>query len=399
MKNYMVYYTGIFLLLFLTSQYVVGEATNPNRIILDSAETESIFRTEPFLQNPTEEGITISWFTNTKSHGWVEFGTTKELGERAIADIGGQAVANVKHHKVRLENLHPGTKYFYRICSREVLQYDPYKKDFGEIEHSKTFSFILPEKDKEDFTALIFNDLHKKQRALKVLMDQVADIDYDFVFYNGDCLDDPMTQDEALDFISYSNQQVNAAEKPFFYLRGNHEIRGAFSVGLNKIIDYVGGQTFGAFNWGDTRFVMLDCGEDKPDDHWVYYGLNNFDKLRKDQKDFLEKERKNKDFVKASKRVLIHHIPIYGLRKDSYSPCTKLWSDELNQSKISLALNGHTHRFAYHKANKEKHRYPIVIGGGYKNTDATVMVLSKKGDVLNLRVIAYNGQILLNENF
>ena len=66
-----------------------------------------------------------------------------------------------------------------------------------------------------------------------------------------------------------------------------HEIRNAYSIGLRDHYDYVGDRTYGSFNWGDTRIVMLDCGEDKPDDHWVYYGLNDFTQLRNEQVDFL----------------------------------------------------------------------------------------------------------------
>ena len=33
----------------------------------------------------------------------------------------------------------------------------------------------------------------------------------------------------------------------------------------------MGDKTFCAFNWGDTRFVVLDCGEVNTDEHWVYY--------------------------------------------------------------------------------------------------------------------------------
>lgn len=364
----------------------------------DSIQFESIYRTNPFLQNPIN-GMTISWFTHVPTHGWIEFGTTKELGQKVETNIGGQVVANVKHHKVRLTNLQPGKTYFYRAGSREVLNYHAYKKEFGETEYSKIYSFKLPDIKSQDFTAIIFNDLHKRGRTLHTLMQQLGDIDYDFVVYNGDCIDDPVKEEHAVGFISYSNEQVNAAEKPVFYLRGNHEIRGAFSVGLNDILDYVGGNTYSAFNWGDTRFVLLDCGEDKPDSHPVYGGLNNFEELRHSQLEFLENERKNIAFTKAAKRVIIHHIPLYGLRKDSYQPCTELWSDVLNKSNISVAINGHTHRFAYHKTNKKGNNYPVVIGGGYKESDATVMVLSKKKDVLNLMVLSYNGKVLLNENF
>ena len=72
-------------------------------------------------------------------------------------------MANVKHHKVRLDDLIPGTTYYYRVCSREVLLYRAYKKEFGETEYSKTYSFTLPDEASEDFTAVIFNDLHKKR--------------------------------------------------------------------------------------------------------------------------------------------------------------------------------------------------------------------------------------------
>ena len=57
---------------------------------------------------------------------------------------------------------------------------------------------------------------------------------------------------------------------------------------------------------------MLDCGEDKPDTHWVYYGLNDFSDLRKAQAGFLKEELASRAFKKASKRVLIHHVPSLG---------------------------------------------------------------------------------------
>lgn len=57
---------------------------------------------------------------------------------------------------------------------------------------------------------------------------------------------------------------------------------------------------------------MLDCGEDKTDDHWVYYDLNDFTQLRNEQVGFLKKELAAKEFKKAKKRILLHHIPLYG---------------------------------------------------------------------------------------
>lgn len=119
--------------------------------------------------------------------------------------------------------------------------------------------------------------------------------------FNGDCIDDPESEKEALKHLAIQCETVGVDKVPVIYLRGNHEIRGAYSLGLRDLLDYIGDKTYGAFTWGDTRFVMLDCGEDKPDDTWVYYGLNDFTQLRNDQQWFLSEELNGKPFKKAKK--------------------------------------------------------------------------------------------------
>ncbi len=381
--------------MFVQTGFAISQSKTPiSSNEEDETGSQKIFRTEAFLQNPIGGGITISWFTNVPTHGWVEFGLDTKLGNKKETRIAGQVVANVKHHKIRIDGLVPGETYHYKIASREVLAYEPYNKTFGETEFSKVHEFTLPDNESTDFTALIFNDLHKKEQTLKGLLEQVLDIDYDFVVYNGDCIDDPKDEDHALTFLKYSNEQVMATEKPVFYIRGNHEIRGAYSVGLNHLFDYVGGKTYGAFNWGDTRFIFLDCGEDKPDSTPVYGGLNSFEQLRNDQLDFLNEETKTKAFKKASKRVLIHHIPLFSADKKRYLPCNELWGDILNQSNISVAINGHTHRFAHLPSGTMGNDYPVIVGGGHKAEGATVMVLKKVGESLRLKVIGMEGNIL-----
>ena len=157
-------------------------------------------------------------------------------------------------------------------------------------------------------------------------------------------------------------------------MRGNHEIRNAYSIGLRDHYDYVGNKTFG-FNWGDTRIVMLDCGEDKPDDHWVYYGLNDFTRLRNEQVDFLKKELASKEF-KSRKRILIHHIPLYG--NDYKNLCEDLWKPLLKKAPFNVSLNAHTHEYAYHPKGKLDNNFPVIVGGGYDMDSATVMVIEKR---------------------
>ena len=200
-------------------------------------------------------------------------------------------------------------------------------------------------------------------------------------------------EEEVVEAFSFYQGQVRAEEKPVFYLRGNHEIRNAYSLHLRRLLYYMGDKTYGAFNWGDTRFVLLDCGEDKTDEHWVYYGLNDFSGFRDEQTEFLRRELHSKAFRQAGKKVLVHHIPLWGNETD-YTPCRELWGDLLKKNPVDVSLNAHTHVYAYHPAGSLGNPCPIVVGGGYELDEATVMMLTRKGDMLKLKVLDTKGHIL-----
>lgn len=357
------------------------------------AREEDIFRTKPYLQNPTDNGITVSWFTHVPVHSWVEYGLDGKLDKRMELYVDGQMICNNKHHKIRLTNLEPGKTYSYRVCSRQITLYQAYKKIFGETARSEVYTFTMPSADTEDFTAIILNDIHKNNKLMDMYGDLLAGMDYDMVFLNGDCIDDPRNEHEAIGFLSYINEKVGAERTPVFYMRGNHEIRNAYSIQLRDLMDYVGDKTYGAFNWGDTRFVMLDCGEDKPDSTWVYYGLNDFEGLRHDQVGFLRKELAGRSFKKANRRVLIHHIPLYGMRAGSYNPCLELWGGLLAKAPFDVCLNAHTHKHAYHPKGTVDNNFPIVVGGGNRPETAVMMVLRKTGkEKMTLSVLTPTGE-------
>lgn len=367
----------------------------PILVELRTAEKENkIFRTKPYLQNPVGNGITVMWETTVPAYCWVEYGTDTTQLKRARTIVDGQVVCNNKLHKIRVNDLQPGQKYYYRVCSQEMLLYQAYKKVFGNTAQSSFSEFTLPEMDADSFTAVVFNDLHQHTKTFRALCKQIQNVDYDFVVFNGDCVDDPVDHEQATTFISELTEGVRGDRIPTFFMRGNHEIRNAYSIGLRDHYDYVGDKTYGSFNWGDTRIVMLDCGEDKLDSHWVYYGLNDFTQLRNEQVDFLKKELSVKEFKKAKKRVLIHHIPLYG--NDGVNLCADLWTKLLEKAPFNVSLNAHTHKYAYHPKGELGNNYPVIIGGGYKLDSATVMILEKKKDELRIKVLNVKGDVLLD---
>lgn len=367
----------------------------PILVELRTAEkADKIFRMKPYLQNPVGNGITVMWETTVPAYCWVEYGTDTTQLKRARTIVDGQVVCNNYLHKIRIDGLQPGQRYYYRVCSQEILLYQAYKKVFGNTAQSAFSEFILPATDTDSFTAVVFNDLHQHTQTFRALCQQIKNVNYDFVVFNGDCVDDPVDHNQATSFISELTEGVCGDRIPTFFMRGNHEIRNAYSIGLRDHYDYVGDRTYGSFNWGDTRIVMLDCGEDKPDDHWVYYGLNDFTQLRNEQVDFLKRELSSKEFKKAEKRVLIHHIPLYG--NDGKNLCANLWTKLLEKAPFNISLNAHTHKYAYHPKGELGNNYPVIIGGGYKMDGATVMILEKKKDELRVKVLNAKGKILLD---
>ena len=351
-----------------------------------------LFRTKPYLQNPVNNGMTIVWETTIPAYSWVEYGIdTLNLKQKRLI-IDGQAEFNESIHKIRLEGLTSGQTYYYRVCSQEILQYKAYSKKFGHTSKSEFYSFTMPDAGSDSFTAIIFNDLHQRSDVFQTLLKQVEKVDYDFVVFNGDCIDDPANHDQATRFVSLLTEAVHGDRTPTLFIRGNHEIRNAYSIGLRKHFDYVGGKTYGAFNWGDTRIVMLDCGEDKTDDHREYSGLNDFTQLRQEQVSFLEQELKSKDFKKADKRILIHHIPLYGC----HNLCKELWEPLLRKAPFHVSINAHTHKFTHHPKGALGNNYPVVIGGGNKVENATVMILKKQKGELSIKVLNAEGNVLLD---
>ncbi|TGY07671.1 endonuclease [Bacteroides acidifaciens] len=373
----------------------VASDHRPILVELRTAEkANKIFRTKPYLQNPVGNGITVMWETTVPAYCWVEYGTDTTQLKRARTIVDGQVVCNNYLHKIRIDGLQPGQKYYYRVCSQEMLLYQAYKKVFGNTAQSSFSEFTLPATDTDSFTAVVFNDLHQHTKTFRALCKQIQNVDYDFVVFNGDCVDDPVDHNQATAFISELTEGVHGDRIPTFFMRGNHEIRNAYSIGLRDHYDYVGDKTYGSFNWGDTRIVMLDCGEDKLDSHWVYYGLNDFTQLRNEQVDFLKKELSAKEFKKAKKRILIHHIPLYG--NDGVNLCADLWTNLLEKAPFNVSLNAHTHKYAFHPKGELGNNYPVVIGGGYKMDGATVMILEKKKNDLKIKVLNVKGEILLD---
>ena len=185
----------------------------------------------------------------------------------------------------------------------------------------------------------------------------------DMVFYTGDMLN--WIGDEERIFKGLIDVSVDRFAKtlPFILTRGNHETRGPNARELFSYFPHSSGKYYYAFSQGEVRFVVLDCGEDKPDTHPVYAGLVDFDSYRSEQAQWLKKEVEGDEFKNARYRIVLTHIPPYTGRGHGGQDLTAKWGPVLNEADIDLVISGHTHRFAVMEPREDLNKLPVLILG------------------------------------
>ena len=352
-------------------------------------KAEELMTSKPYLQDPKPTQMTVMFQTTAPAHCWVEYGTDKSNLTKKRALLDGQEVCFDIENRITLDGLQPGKQYYYRVCVVDLLMKHAYEFHTGDTLRTPFYQFRTPEEKGTDFTCVVFNDLHANQTTYDFLRDtlQQVGIKPDFVVFNGDCLPEPYDREHAMRMIHNLADPINGAETPIFFIRGNHEIRNYYSAGMHRLIGYPNDKTYGGISWGDTRFMVLDCGEDKADDHREYAGFNDFTQLRAEETDFIKKELKNPAFKKAKRRILIGHIPVFG-NDDKYQPCRDAWAPLLKNQPFSVAVFAHTHRFKYAPKDLGGATFPVVNGDGPNIKGAAVIILQKKGNALHLRTLS-----------
>ncbi|MBO9641268.1 MAG: metallophosphoesterase, partial [Siphonobacter aquaeclarae] len=136
----------------------------------------------------------------------------------------------------------------------------------------------------------------------------------------------------------------------------------------------------------------LDTGEDKPDAEPVYAGLVDFDAYRQEQARWAEQVMQSKAFKKAAFRVVLMHIPPqYSGDWHGATHCKQLFSPLFDKYKVDLCVSGHTHKYGVHPPVAGQHHYPVVIGGGPKDGNRTVIRLTADTRNLQLSMLRDDG--------
>ncbi|RAV31010.1 purple acid phosphatase family protein [Sinomicrobium soli] len=341
----------------------------------------------PYLQNLTPEGVTVMFISGHPAQSWVEYGTD-QTDRKAQTGTDGLLQAGNPLNKIRLTGLKPGMSYRYRIASRAIRTFEPYKQEFGPVEYSETYEFSTPDPGADQVSCVILNDIHDRPYSFKDLMSVNPDFPYEFVVLNGDMFNYQTGQQQLQEHLINPCSAIFAREKPFLMLRGNHETRGKFARNIKEYFDYDSGEYYFSFRQGPVHFIVLDSGEDKEDDHPEYHGLVAFDPYREQQAVWLDQELEQVRASGARYCVVLMHIPPYHSGDwHGTMHCRKLFGPLFEKYKVDMVISGHTHRWGIHPPDND-HGYPIVIGGGPKTGSRTKIELS--AGLQQLRVAMYN---------
>ena len=265
---------------------------------------------QPMLQHPTPDGISVVFAVNGLSTGWVEYGETEALGQRSDGGTQGMMPLDDRLLKVRLTDLRPGVRYFYRVHACPIDFKNAYSIKRGDVVATEIHHFTTLDPAAKTTRFSIINDTHEVKETLQKLGGMLKANPTDALIWNGDIFNDVRSEPQIAGQVLAPAGGAFATNMPLIPVRGNHDVRGVQARLLDKYFDRPLGLWYYTLRQGPVAFVVLDTGEDKADDAPVYAGLNDFARYRTEQQLWLQHALERPEFRSAPFRVALLHIPL-----------------------------------------------------------------------------------------
>lgn len=359
---------------------------------------ESVFSIthQPYLQALHDTGVTIVWTTSSPAVAWVELapddGTHFYATERPKYYAASHGFKNVSTvHKVRLTNLEPGTKYRYRVYSQEVLHHQGTDVRYGKTVATRVYqqeplSFATSSPNQDRVSFAVINDMHGRNEVMKNLLGQLDWQTTDLVFFNGDMANDLRSEAQMFDHFMDTATALFASETPMYYSRGNHETRGHFASEFPRYFPTASGALYYLLRRGPVCFVVLDCGEDKPDSDIEYSGIVDMDAYRDEQAAWLAQALRSPEYQEAPYKVVICHIPPFGGWHGEIEIANK-FVPLLNEAGAQIMLSGHLHRHIKQGPQLSGHSFPVLV-----NSNNNLIKVDADSERLRVQVLDQEGK-------
>ena len=328
-------------------------------------DTRPVITQGPYLVATSDTSTTIVWMTDAPSHSKIRYARGAGLEAAALTSTAepqqdGLVPVGLRH-VVHVTGLDPGATYSYQVVSTRVVRLKAYWPDKGLMTSSAVHAFTTLDPRKATVSFSVVTDTHEdlaRIRALNKLIDWKAT---DFFVHTGDAFH--WIDDEEHLFRNWlePTSAALAQTTPLMYARGNHELRGAFARQLYDYIPNADGRFYFARDAGPVHLLVLDTGEDKPDDTNVYADLNRTTPYRAAELSWLREHLRTAPRVRTAPfRVIVMHQPQWGWLAGGNAA----WIEAANTAGVDLVVAGHNHKFSYTPPGPNvPHKYHLLVVG------------------------------------
>jgi len=298
-----------------------------------------VFRKRPYLIYPgRNDQMTVLWQLRASGNCQLQYGTDTAYaaGTFAVSEYG-----NDHQFRKTLENLQPGTRYFYRVSCAN----GSYESSF----------LAAPPDDETSLWFYAYGDTRSQpwehDSVASTILNEIRNIpaSQTFIVNSGDLVADGDSEtdwDEQFFSAQYPNINRLTASLPYLAAVGNHEGNGLLFA---KYFPYPmfenSDAAYYSFDYGNVHFVVID--QYAP----YYQGSAQYAWL-------------TDDLASAAKpwRIALFHKPGWSAGgHGNDSDVQTLLQPLFEQYDVALAITGHNHYYARAVVNGVQH---ITTGGG-----------------------------------
>ena len=315
-------------------------------------------------------------------------------------------------HKMTVPMAELDAARIYTVRWRKMIERKPYRSEVGEIEeYTSAFRPIDP--DKERINIYNIADAHNRVEGpinAGKYFERTGE-ELDLLLLNGDIPNHSgdVAYFEAIHRIAAG---VTGGEIPVVFARGNHDTRGVCAELIEDYTPTDNGVSYYTFRLGPVWGIVMDCAEDKPDDHIEYAHTICCEDFRRRETRWLEalcnaEKPEYSDGGIKYKIVVVHNPfterrnPPFDIEEDTFAH----WASLLRENvKPHLMICGHVHKCYVTYPGGERDAFgqpcPIVAASKLSKDDLSFFVggaITLDGNMAYVRFTDNDGNIVGEE--